>query len=140
TEGTAGGSGHISMRTDTIPAFPAGAQLWFVQAVDNAGNKSLTSNTTITGFNVDADEPNGRGNATEAKALTLPTTNRPETYSPAGDQDYFLINASPGETIQASAVSWERMDLRSRTADRIPRTRRRSSCTSCRGAAERATA
>ncbi|TMQ56901.1 MAG: matrixin family metalloprotease [Candidatus Eisenbacteria bacterium] len=105
TEGTAGGSGHISMRTDTIPAFPAGAQLWFVQAVDNAGNKSLTSNTTITGFNVDADEPNGRGNATEAKALTLPTTNRPETYSPAGDQDYFLINASPGETIQASAVS-----------------------------------
>ncbi|HEY2924604.1 MAG TPA: FlgD immunoglobulin-like domain containing protein [Candidatus Eisenbacteria bacterium] len=105
TEASAGGSGHISVRTDTIPAFPSGVQIWFVQPVDDAGHKSLTSNTTITGLEVDADEPNGRGNTDEAKLLPLPTTNRPETYAPAGDQDYFLINARPGEIIQASAVS-----------------------------------
>jgi hypothetical protein len=105
TDGSAGTSEHISMRTDTIPAFPSGTQLWFVQAVDDAGHKTLTSNTTITGLNPDADEPNGRANAMEAKLLTLPTVNRPETYSPAGDQDYFLFNAKPGDVIQASAVS-----------------------------------
>jgi hypothetical protein len=105
TDGSAGGSQHISMRTDTIPAFPSGTQLWFVQAVDDAGHKTLTSNTTITGLNPDADEPNGRASATEAKTLTLPAVNRPETYSPAGDQDYFLINAKPGDVIQASASS-----------------------------------
>ena len=106
TEAVAGaGSGRISMRTDTIPAFPGGTQLWFAQAVDDAGHKSLTSNTTITGFNEDLDEPNGRGNATEAKLLPLPAVNRPESYSPAGDQDYYLVNAKPGDVIQASAVA-----------------------------------
>ncbi len=105
TDGTAGGSGHISVRTDTIPAFPGGVQFWFVQPVDVAGHKSLTSNTTITGLNEDADEPNGRGNADEAKALTLPTVDRPETYSPAGDQDYYLVNAKAGDVIRASAIS-----------------------------------
>ncbi len=99
------GSGKFSVRTDTIPTFPGGTQFWFAQAVDKAGHKSLTSNTDVTGLNEDADEPNGRGTATEAKTLPLPATNRPETYSPAGDQDYFLVNASPGEIIQASAVA-----------------------------------
>jgi hypothetical protein len=99
------GSGKFSARTDTVPAFPAGTQFWFAQAVDDAGHKSLTSNTTITGFNEDADEPNGRASATEAKTLTLPTVSRPETYSPAGDQDNYLVNARPGDIIQASAVA-----------------------------------
>ncbi|HYQ88131.1 MAG TPA: matrixin family metalloprotease [Candidatus Binatia bacterium] len=99
------GSGRFSVRTDTVPAFPAGAQFWFAQAVDKAGHKSLTSNTTLTGFNEDADEPNGKANATEAKTLPLPAVNRPETYSPAGDQDNYLVNASPGDVIQANAVA-----------------------------------
>ena len=99
------GSGKFSARTDTVPAFPGGVQFWFAQAVDKAGHKSLTSNTTLTGFNEDADEPNGKATATEAKTLTLPAVNRPETYSPAGDQDNYLVNASPGDVIQASAVA-----------------------------------
>ena len=99
------GSGRFAVRTDTIPAFPDGRQFWFAQAVDKNGHKSLTSNTDITGFNEDADEPNGRATATEAKTLTLPTVSRAETYSPAGDQDNYLVNASPGEIIQASAVA-----------------------------------
>ncbi len=99
------GSGKFAVRTDTIPAFPGGPQFWFAQAVDKNGHKSLTSNTDITGFNEDADEPNGRATATEAKTLTLPTVSRAETYSPAGDQDNYLVNASPGEIIQASAVA-----------------------------------
>jgi hypothetical protein len=99
------GAGGLSMRTDTIPAFPAGTQLWFAQPVDKNGHRSLTSNVTITGLTEDADEPNGRGNATEAKALVLPAVSRPETYSPAGDQDFYLVLAKPGDQIQASAVA-----------------------------------
>jgi len=97
------GSGKFSVNTDAT--FPAGARIWASQAVDKAGNKSLTSNVTLTGFNEDADEPNGKATATEAKTLTLPAVNRPETYSPAGDQDNYLVNASPGDVIQASAVA-----------------------------------
>jgi hypothetical protein len=97
------GSGKLSVNTGA--GFPAGGQIWFAQAVDRAGHKSLTSNTTLTGFNEDADEPNGKANATEAKTLPLPAVNRPETYSPAGDQDNYLVNASPGDVIQASAVA-----------------------------------
>ena len=91
--------------TDTTNAFPGGPQLWFAQAVDNAGNKSLTSNVTITGFNEDADEPNGIRLLEEAKVLPIPSSNRPETYAPAGDQDYYVINASPGDQITATANS-----------------------------------
>ena len=99
--GGAGGSG-ISL-PDSLK--PAGAQFWFVQPVDKAGHKSLTSNVTIGGFNLDADEPNGRANATEATALTIPTVNRPETYSPSGDNDFYQLTAKAGDVIQASAVS-----------------------------------
>jgi len=102
---TGAGAEAFSMRTDTIPAFPSGVQIWFTRPVDKNGHASLTSNTTVTGFGEDADEPNGRNTATEAKTLTLPVTNRPETYSPAGDQDYYLITAKPGDKIDASAVS-----------------------------------
>ncbi len=101
---TSGGAGGGGISLDNA-ATPAGAQFYFVQAVDKAGHKSLTSNTTIGGFSLDADEPNGRGNATEATALTLPVVNRPETYSPAGDNDFYQITAKAGETIQATAVS-----------------------------------
>jgi hypothetical protein len=100
--GSAGGSGQISLPDSLIPA---GAQFWFVQPVDKAGHKSLTSNVTIGGFNLDADEPNGRANATEATAIPIPSVNRPETYSPAGDNDFYAINAKAGDVIQASAVS-----------------------------------
>jgi len=102
TDGLAGSSEHISVVNDS---FPGGTQFWFVQAVDVAGHKTLTSNATISGLNGDADEPNGRGSAGEAKLLVLPAVNRPETYSPAGDQDYYLINAKPGDVIKASANS-----------------------------------
>jgi len=37
--------------------------------------------------------------------LTLPVVNRAETYSPAGDQDYFQVSAAAGDVIQASANS-----------------------------------
>ena len=91
----------------TIPsvAVPAGPTFFFVQAIDKYGHKSITSNTTITGFNEDADEPNGRASATEATLLPLPTVDRPETYSPAGDQDYFRVDAQEGDVIEASAAS-----------------------------------
>jgi len=100
-----GGAGAGKISVNTGASFPAGARVWFAQAVDKAGHKSLTSNTTLTGFNEDADEPNGKATATEAKTLPLPAVNRPETYSPAGDQDNYLVNASPGDVIQASAVA-----------------------------------
>ncbi|HEY6572354.1 MAG TPA: matrixin family metalloprotease [Candidatus Eisenbacteria bacterium] len=77
--------------------------IWAVQAIDKNGNRSLTSNVTIVGFNEDADEPNGRFN--EAKPVTTPVASRPETYSPAGDQDYFSVLAKPGDLIDASAAA-----------------------------------
>lgn len=96
------GSGGISLQNT---ATPPGTQFWYAQAVDKGGHKSLVSNTTIGGFSLDADEPNGRANATEATQLTLPVVNRPETYSPAGDNDFYQVNAAAGDVIQATAVS-----------------------------------
>jgi hypothetical protein len=100
--GSSGGSGQISL-PDSVK--PAGTQFWFVQPVDKAGHKSLTSNVTIGGFTLDADEPNGRANATEATVLPIPSVNRPETYSPAGDNDFYQLTAKAGDVIQASATS-----------------------------------
>ncbi len=103
TDGFGGaGSGHISVQNDS---FPGGTQFWFVQAVDDAGHKSLTSNTTISGLAPDADEPNGRPTSGEAKLLPLPAVNRPETYSPAGEFDNYLVNAKAGDVINANANS-----------------------------------
>ncbi len=105
-EGSTTTDGLISRAThDTTNVFPAAPTLWFVQAVDNAGNKSLTSNTTITKRDEDADEPNGARAADQATVLANPTVNRPETYSPAGDQDYYLVTASPGDQLIATANS-----------------------------------
>ena len=77
--------------------------IWSTQAVDKNGNRSLTSNVTITGFNEDADEPNGRVN--EPKVLTTPVVNAAKTYSPAGDQDYYEVSGKPGDLIEASATA-----------------------------------
>jgi len=105
-EGTTTTSGKISRATnDTTNVFPGGPQLWFVQAVDNAGNKSLTSNTTITKFGEDLDEPNGKRAADQATVLPIPTSNRPESYAPAGDQDYYVVTARPGDQLIATANS-----------------------------------
>ena len=65
----------------------------------------MQSNVTITGLSEDPDEPNGRGSNGESTPLTLPTIDRTETYSPAGDQDYFSLSAKPGSLIEASAVA-----------------------------------
>ncbi len=73
------------------------------QAVDKNGNRSLTSNVTILGFNEDGDEPNGRLN--EATPLATPVSFRPATYSPAGDQDFYEVSAKPGDLIDASAAA-----------------------------------
>jgi hypothetical protein len=77
--------------------------IWATQAIDKNGNRSIGSNVTIAGFNEDADEPNGRLN--EPKIITPPVSLRPETYSPAGDQDYFEVSAKPGDIIDASATA-----------------------------------
>jgi hypothetical protein len=105
-EGSTLTDGKIARATnDTTNVFPGGPQLWFVQAVDNAGNKSLTSNVTITKFGEDADEPNGKRAADQAKVLANPTTNRPESYAPAGDQDYYMVTARAGDQLIATANS-----------------------------------
>jgi len=106
-----GGAGGGGIKLDNV-ATPPGAQIYSTQAIDKAGHKSLTSNVTIGGFQLDADEPNGRASATEATALTPPVVNRPETYSPAGDADYYQINAKAGETIQVSATATGTQDGR----------------------------
>jgi hypothetical protein len=98
---TAGGGATSIHLEPSPPASPA--SIWAVQAIDKSGNRSLQSNVVILGLNEDADEPNGRSN--EAKALTVPVTNRPATYSPAGDQDFYSFTATPGDTIEASATA-----------------------------------
>ncbi len=98
TAGAGTNTFHYSPQpSSTIPT------IWAVQAIDKNGNRSLTSNVTIVGFNEDADEPNGRVN--EAKPLTTPVASRVETYSPAGDQDFFSVQAKPGDMIDASAAA-----------------------------------
>jgi hypothetical protein len=92
------GSGTVSLSDP-----PGGLLLWGAQAVDKNGHKAILTNTTITGYNEDADEPNGRLN--EATPLTVPVTLHEATYSPAGDQDYYSFMARPGDIIQASAVA-----------------------------------
>lgn len=92
------GNGMISVNNP-----PAGVLLWGAQAVDKNGHKAILTNTTITGYLEDVDEPNGRLN--EATPLTAPVTLHEATYSPAGDQDYYSFTARPGDLIQASAVA-----------------------------------
>lgn len=81
---------------------PANALIWSVQAVDQNCHNSLQSNVTVTGLAEDTDEPNGR--RADATLLPMPTVNRVETYSPAGDQDFYRLFAKPGDVIDISAT------------------------------------
>lgn len=101
TQDTAG-AGTNAFHYNNLPSSTVPV-IWAVQAIDKNGNRSLTSNVTITGFNEDADEPNGRVN--EPKVVTTPVSLKPETYSPAGDQDFYEVSAKPGDIIDASAAS-----------------------------------
>ncbi|HEU4723713.1 MAG TPA: matrixin family metalloprotease [Candidatus Eisenbacteria bacterium] len=96
------GAGTNTFHYEPLPSSTV-PTIWATQAIDKNGNRSLTSNVTIVGFNEDADEPNGRAN--EAKPLTTPVASRPESYSPAGDQDFYSVQAKPGDMIDASAAS-----------------------------------
>ncbi len=104
------GSGKVS-----LPVLPgSGLQIWGMRAVDKSGHHSIVSNVVITGsatvvaagapLSADADEPNGRMNATEATALSVPVADRPETIWPAGDEDDFWFYARPGDVITATAT------------------------------------
>ena len=76
--------------------------IWSTQAVDQNCHSSVQSNVTITGLAEDRDEPNGR--RSDATLLACPVTSRPESYSPAGDQDYYRVFAKPGDVIDVSAT------------------------------------
>ncbi len=67
--------------------------IWSSQAEDAGHHRSIQSNVTITGLSEDVDEPNGKPKGDDATPLTLPVANRPETYSPAGDQDFYSLSA-----------------------------------------------
>jgi hypothetical protein len=67
---------------------------------------------TITGLSEDADEPNGKRKGENATVVTLPVVARPETYSPAGDQDFFALEAKKGDVIDASATHTGTLDGR----------------------------
>ena len=97
-----GGAGSSKITVSPSPA-TAPATFWAAQAVDKGGHRSLQTSVAILGLNEDADEPNGRFN--EATALTLPAVNRAETYSPAGDQDWYSVMAKVGDVITASATA-----------------------------------
>jgi hypothetical protein len=101
TQGAAG-AGTNSMHVSPGPSSTTPI-IWAAQAVDKNGNRNITSNVTISGFNEDADEPNGRVN--EATVLTTPVVLRPETYSPAGESDFYEVSAKPGDIIDASATA-----------------------------------
>ncbi len=102
TTAAAAGAGTNAFHLDPAPS-SASPLIWSTRAVDKNGNRSLTSNVTITGFNEDPDEPNGRSN--EARPLATPVSGRVETYSPAGDQDWYEVMAKPGDVIDASATA-----------------------------------
>jgi hypothetical protein len=96
-----GGAGAGAIRLEPPPSSTVPV-IWTTQAVDKSGRRSLPSSVAITGFAEDADEPNGRLN--EARLLSPPISARPETYAPAGDQDYFAVVARPGQVITATAT------------------------------------
>ena len=86
--------------------------IWSSQAEDTGRHRSIQSNVTITGLSEDADEPNGKAKGDQATLLTTPVANRPESYSPAGDQDFYEITATIGQVIDASAVHVGALDGR----------------------------
>jgi hypothetical protein len=97
------GAGAAAFHLSPSPPSTGGATIWSSQSLDKNGHRSLQSAVTILALNEDADEPNGRLN--EAKVLPGNVTNRAETYSPAGDQDFYSVLAKPGDIIDASATA-----------------------------------
>jgi len=97
------GSGNSTVKVSPSPA-AAPVTIWSAQGQDKNGHRSLTSAVTILGLTEDADEPNGKGNESPT-VLTGTVTNRPETYAPAGDQDFYQVQASVGDVIDASATA-----------------------------------
>src|SRR5262249_23591881 len=83
-----GGAGAPSIKASPSPANTP-PTIWSPQAGERNGHKSLQPSVAILGFGEDADEPNGQ--AHEATVLTPPVVNRLESYSPAGDQDYYSL-------------------------------------------------
>ena len=93
--------------TDTLAV---GAVMWTTQAVDKSGHRAVPSNAVETVFfqpgiptdqHDDAYEPNGRvQDATQLLEFPLMLGG---TIYPAGDQDFYTIDARPGEEIRAVA-------------------------------------
>ena len=104
------GEGSKSIKLTPGPATTP-LMIWSSQALDDNLHKSLTSNVTITGLSEDADEPNG-SDKNAATVLTLPVTNRPETYSPAGESDFYAVSAKTGDVIDAAATHTGALDGR----------------------------
>ncbi len=102
-----GGSRADRIRLDR-PVPKNSLLIWSTQAVDQSCHTSLQSNVTVTGIVEDADEPNGRRG--DATLLAPPVVNRVETYSPAGDQDFFRVFAKPGDVIDVSATHLGALD------------------------------
>ncbi len=96
------GAGAANIKLDPQPSNTS-PLIFSSQAVDKNGHRSLQSNVSITAISEDADEPNGRRN--QATPLTAPVVNRPSTYSPAGDQDFFEVMAKPGDVLDARATA-----------------------------------
>jgi hypothetical protein len=103
-----GGAGASMISVNGPPPNPA-TVIYATQAVDKNGNRSILSPCVVE-LSRDADEPNGQLH--QAAVLTTPVVNRPESYSPAGDQDYFEITAKPGDMIVASATHTGSLDGR----------------------------
>jgi hypothetical protein len=95
----------------TLDSFPNSQIIWATQAVDRNGARAIPSSVTITsifspggfpGRPDDQDEPNGLRQA--ATELTTFPFLRDLTYWPAGDQDYYSLEALPGQVIDATAA------------------------------------
>ncbi len=99
------GAGSSAVHVAPSPANTPPATIWAVQAIDKNGHRSLTSAVTILALGEDADEPNGKLSEPTILDPVNPTVNRPETYAPAGDQDFFQVMAAPGDVIDASATA-----------------------------------
>jgi len=99
------GSGRRSLLVEQLPA--AGVLLWGARSIDRGGRPGLLSNITLTApfrvaefYGYDSGEPNGR--IKDAAPLVPPIDLRQNLFS-AGDEDYYAVDAAPGDTIVASA-------------------------------------
>src|SRR5688572_7830403 len=99
------GAGAKAIHVSPSPSNAPPATIWAVQALDKNGHRSVGSAVTILALTEDADEPNGRLSEPTILDTTNPVVNRPETYAPAGDQDFFQVMAAPGDVIDASATA-----------------------------------